>query len=178
MKNILEIKTNLYPTFFKVASIFLIIVYIFLLYKEILPKESLNEMIFSEYLTVAFMPVVIFLFIRLSTQMTFRLLLNDNIIEYSKLKLIGVKSKQINTVGIESINVSKNMLIGDIVNLKLKNGKKVKIQTYGLDRLIGTWQEPSFNDYMPMDQDRRNTHKIAYNISKKYNIPFESEFID
>ncbi|EQC44949.1 hypothetical protein M899_0565 [Bacteriovorax sp. BSW11_IV] len=62
--------------------------------------------------------------------------------------------------------------------IDLDKNKKLKIELLGLKEFEGQWIDPPCNQFMPSSPYGKNAHKIAYNISKKYNIPFESDFID
>lgn len=63
------------------------------------------------------------------------------------------------------------------LTLIMQNGDTFKLETVGLTDFYGSWEEPVFSDYMPLNPISRNAYKIAYNFQKKYNIEFASFFI-
>lgn len=97
-------------------------------------------------------------------------------IDFENTKIVIVKSRFFSSKTIE-ISVSK------IKEIKMKsegstslffilnNEENIKIDLLGLKDSEGRLIEPPYNQYMPSHPTVKNAYKIAYNISKKYNIP-------
>ncbi|WP_417336267.1 hypothetical protein [Halobacteriovorax marinus] len=64
------------------------------------------------------------------------------------------------------------------IKIHLKDNTEIELFTLGLKNMDSDWIDPPFNQYMTLQTIGRVNQKIAYNISKKYNIPFDSGFID
>lgn len=60
----------------------------------------------------------------------------------------------------------------------LKDKRNIKVETLGLKNFEGQWGDPSYSDFMPSNPSSKIAYKIAYNISKRYEIPFETDFIN
>lgn len=76
------------------------------------------------------------------------------------------------------ISVRKSNSLGDDILIHLNNDDIVKFKPYGLELLNEKeWLKPNFNEYLWSHPQAQRPFIIAYNLSKLYNIPFESEFI-
>lgn len=84
-------------------------------------------------------------------------------------------ASEVDVKDIEAVNVKSGY--STKVSLALKSGKKIRVEALYLEGFEEGWIEPPFSDYMPSEPKSRAAFKIAYNISKKYNIPFETEHI-
>lgn len=128
----------------------------------------------------------LFFFFFLPLSLLFSVYYLNNLLGEVCLDASGLLAKKSSFFTYRPFSINKN----SIKRIHLKSGnsstlivqldkeKNLKIELLGLKEFEGPWIEPPYNQFMPSSPYGKNAHKIAYNISKKYNIPFESEFID
>lgn len=102
--------------------------------------------------------------------------LDESKIVLSQSRVLFFKKLELPTHDILGIEIKNGN--SSTIFFKFKNNIIKKVETLGLKKFEGSWIEPPYNQFMPSSPYGKNAHKIAYNISKKYNIPFESEFIN
>lgn len=101
--------------------------------------------------------------------------LSSEMIEVIKYPFLKKLSNEIDCTIVKKISINSGN--STAIFFDFDGGKPLKLEALGLTDFEGDWLEPPFSEYMPSDTKSRAAFKIAYNISKKYNIPFETEHI-
>lgn len=127
-----------------------------------------------------------FFFLFLPSSIIFSVYYLNNLLGELCLYESGIFAKKSSFFAYKPFRITKN----SIKKIYFKNGnsstlfvelnkdKILKVELLGLKEFQGPWIEPPYNQFMPSNPHSKNAHKIAYNISRKYIVPFQSDFID
>lgn len=138
--------------------------------------SAVRDLILPYIMVVVILMFSVIMVFQYLQRVTLRLIFSEDSIRILKSKFLSSELISIDKDNMKKISIASGIASQFTVHLKV--GDQITLETYGLQRFDDRWLEPPYNKYMPLAVNGRRTHKIAYNISKAFDIPLESDFIN